>query len=394
MQTGFAPYRPRSLGAQAPSPAETQSARPYFCAGLGCRVAWCLRPCLSLVLTRKRHPTRRGRTTLSRASESWQIHSVGESITISQSDPNGPPALRFNDVVRCYGSHVAVDGLSFEVAQGETVALLGPNGAGKSTTISLFLGLLRPDAGAIEVLGTSPRTAVAQGRVGAMLQTGSGSGLPPGVRVAGVLQLVRRLYRTPAPFELTVERAGIGTLLGRQTQRLSGGQAQRVRFAVAIAGDPELLFLDEPTAAMDVESRRAFWRMMRQFGQEGRTVVFATHHLQEADETADRVVVINHGRVVANGPGATLKAAVAMRQVRFVTGRPDENVLNTLEGVTDVQVRGAGVILNSLDADATIRALVHGGLAFTDIEVTGAGLEEAFVALTESGSRRERSGTR
>ena len=170
------------------------------------------------------------------------------------------PALRFEDVVRRYGARVALDHLSLHVARGETVALLGPNGAGKSTTISLFLGLLRPDAGSVQVLGTSPRQAVADGRVGAMLQTGSGSGLPPGVRVATAIQMVRQLYRRPASFDLTVERAGIGGLLGRHTHRLSGGQAQRVRFAAAIAGDPELVFLDEPTAAMDVESRRSFWR--------------------------------------------------------------------------------------------------------------------------------------
>ncbi len=270
------------------------------------------------------------------------------------------------------------------MTRGETVALLGPNGAGKSTTISLLLGLLRPHAGTVEVLETSPRRAVADGRVGAMLQTGSGSGLPPGVKVGNALQLVRRLYTHPAPFELTVERAGIGALLGRTTHRLSGGEAQRVRFAVAIAGDPELVFLDEPTAAMDVESRRSFWRMMRHFGQEGRTIVFATHHMQEVDQIADRVVVINHGRVVANGPGATLKAAVATRQLNFVMECPDEQVLDRLAGVTDVVLRGNVVTLNSLDADGTIKALVHSEIAFRDLEVTGAGLEEAFMALTGS----------
>jgi ABC-2 type transport system ATP-binding protein len=302
--------------------------------------------------------------------------------TLRSGAVDGGLALRFDKVVRRYGDRVALDHLSFEVAGGETVALLGPNGAGKSTTISLFLGLLRPDAGTVQVLGTAPRQAVADGRVGAMLQTGSGSGLPPGVRVVAALRMVRQLYRQPAPFDLTVERAGIGALLGRPTHRLSGGEAQRVRFALAIAGDPELVFLDEPTAAMDVESRRSFWRMMRQFGQEGRTIVFATHHMQEADEIADRVLVINHGRMVANGPGATLKAAVAIRQLRFVTGHPDEDLFDNLEGVTDVVVRGTGVALNSLDADATIRALVHSGVAFHDLEVTGAGLEDAFVALT------------
>ena len=295
------------------------------------------------------------------------------------------PALRFEGASHRYGAHVAVDDLSLEVARGETVALLGPNGAGKSTTISLLLGLLRPRTGQVEVLGAAPRKAVAEGRVGAMLQTGSGSGLPPGVKVGATLQLARRLYRRPAPFEVTVERAGIGELLDRPTQRLSGGQVQSVRFAIAIAGDPELVFLDEPTAAMDVGARRSFWKMIRQFGQEGRTVLFATHHLHEADQIADRVVVINHGRVVADGPGAMLKASVASRRVRFVCEHPDRGQLDGLEGVTDVEIHGRGVALRSFDADATVRALVRLRIAFSDLEVTGAGLEDAFVALTEGG---------
>ncbi len=297
------------------------------------------------------------------------------------------PALRFEGVSHRYGSHLALDDLCLEVARGETVALLGPNGAGKSTTISLLLGLLRPQMGSIEVLGATPHRAVAQGRVGAMLQTGPGSGLPSGVRVEAALQLARRLYPRPAPFDVTVERAGVGGLLDRQTQRLSGGQVQSVRFAIAIAGDPELVFLDEPTSAMDVSARRSFWRMIGQFSREGRTVLFATHHLHEADQIADRVVVVNHGRVVADGPGATLKAAVASRQVRFVCEHPDPARLDQLEGVTDVEVHGKGVALASLDADATVRALVRHHISFTDLEVTGAGLEDAFVALTEADSR-------
>ncbi len=291
--------------------------------------------------------------------------------------------IRFEGVTHCYGDHKALDDLDLEVDRGETLALLGPNGAGKSTTISILLGLVTPRLGSVEVLGASPRQAVAQGRVGAMLQTGSSSGLPPGVRVEKALQLVRRLYRQPAPFDLIVERAGIGDLLQRRTQHLSGGQAQRVRFAIAIAGDPELIFFDEPTAAMDVDSRRSFWRMIRQFGREGRTTVFATHHLQEADEIADRVIVVNHGRVVANGPGTTIKAAVCTRRLRFVVENPDERVLDALEGVTDVEVRGKGVVLDSLDADATVKALVKSQVAFRDLELTSAGLEEAFIALTE-----------
>jgi ABC-2 type transport system ATP-binding protein len=292
-------------------------------------------------------------------------------------------AVRFEGVVRRYGKHLALDHLDIQVRRGETHALLGPNGAGKSTTISLLLGLLRAHEGTVEVLGTTARDAVAQGRVGAMLQTGTGSGLPPGVRVSEALALVRRLYRRPAPFDVTVERAGIAPFLGCKTNQLSGGEAQRVRFALAIAGDPELVFLDEPTVAMDVDGRRMFWRMMRQFGQEGRTIVFATHHLEEADQIADRVVVINHGRVVADGPGATLKAAVAARHLRFVVNNPEPERYDRLEGVTDVEVCGSGVTLVSLDADATARDLVRSNIAFKDLEVTGACLEDAFIALTE-----------
>ncbi len=291
------------------------------------------------------------------------------------------PAVHFQNVVRRYGQHVALDHLDLEVGRGETLALLGPNGAGKSTTISLLLGLLRPDAGSVEVLGMTPHQAMAQGLMGAMLQQASGNGLPPGVRVGAVLDLVRRLYRNAPPLQVTIDRSGIGPFLGRQTNRLSGGEAQRVRFAIAIVGGPELVFVDEPTAAMDVEARRAFWRVIGKLGQEGHTIVFATHHLDETDY-ADRVVVINRGRVVADGPGATLKAATASRRLQFVVERPDEHLLDTLEGVTDVTVRGTGVTLDSLEADATVRDLVRKGVAFCDLEVTGVRLEEAFMALT------------
>jgi ABC-2 type transport system ATP-binding protein len=177
-----------------------------------------------------------------------------------------PVALTFQSVTHRYGPRIALDRLDLDVLQGEVLALLGPNGAGKSTTISALLGLVRPQEGRVEVLGRDPRQSVADGRVGAMLQSGSGIGLPPGVRVDQALGLVRRLYPRPATLDHIVERADIGALLRRRTDRLSGGQAQRVRFAIAIAGDPEVVFLDEPTSAMDVESRQGFWRMMRDFG--------------------------------------------------------------------------------------------------------------------------------
>lgn len=321
-----------------------------------------------------------------------------ERPTGQSAGDDGEPALRFADVSHRYGGHVALDHLDLEVARGETLALLGPNGAGKSTAIALVLGLLRVQTGRVQVMGTTPHRAVAAGRVGAMLQAGTGGGLPPGVRVATAVEVVRRLYRRPAPFEMIVEHAKIAPLLRRRTDRLSGGQAQRVRFALAIAGDPEIVFLDEPTSAMDLEAQRTFWQMMRQFGREGRTILFATHHLAEADRIADRVAVLNHGRLVADGPGATLKAAVASREVRFVTRQPDVGVLNRLEGVTDVAVRGSSVTLDSLDADATLRDLVHQGVRFRDLEVIGAGLEQAFMALTGArpggGTERGGSGSR
>ncbi|HET9075954.1 MAG TPA: ABC transporter ATP-binding protein [Acidimicrobiales bacterium] len=312
-----------------------------------------------------------------------------DNILAGRPDPDEvdsrlPLAVRFDGVHYRYGRHVALDGLELRVPAGQTVALLGPNGAGKSTTLSLLLGLLRPQTGTVEVLGRAPRSAVRQGRVGAMLQTGSGAGLPPQVRVGAALQLVRSLYPHPAPFELIVERAGIGALLDRPAARLSGGQAQSVRFAIAIAGDPDLVFMDEPTAAMDIVGQRAFWRMIREFAREGRTTVFATHHLHEADQVADRVVVVNHGRVVADGPGASLKAAVAAKQLRFRCRCPDPALLDQLEGVTEVDVHGDAVSIASLDADATVRALVAHRVEFTDIEVSAVGLAEAFVALTET----------
>jgi ABC-2 type transport system ATP-binding protein len=312
------------------------------------------------------------------------------------------PALRFSGVVHRYRSIVALDHLDLEVSRGETLALLGPNGAGKSTAISILLGLQRPQEGEVSVLGTDPRSAMASGRVGAMLQVGGGSGLPHGVRVGELVTMTSRLYRRPSPVPRTLARAGLTDLADRQTQRLSGGQAQRVRFALAIVGDPDLVFLDEPTIAMDVEGRRSFWAMMRSFSQEGRTVVFATHHLDEVDAVADRIVVMRRGTVVANGAASTIKAAVPTRRVRFASPGADPARLRELDGVDAACVRGSEIVLDSLDADATVRALVASGVAFSDIEVTGADLEQAFVALTgdlanahtvDDAVARRRSGT-
>jgi ABC-2 type transport system ATP-binding protein len=291
-------------------------------------------------------------------------------------------AVAFDGVSRRFGATTALDDVRFEIGIGETIALLGPNGAGKSTAISIMLGLLEPSAGEARTLGLAPRDAVRSGRVGAMLQSAT---LPSGARVGELVDLARALYPSPSPREAILDRAGLAGLVDRRADTLSGGEAQRVRFALAIAGDPDLVFLDEPTVAMDVETRRAFWADMRRAASEGRTVLFATHYLDEADQVADRIVVLDRGRVVADGSPAALKASVSERTVRFTwpaSGAADDERLRGLPGVVAVSRHGATVSLACRDADDAVRALVTGGIDFRHLEVAGADLDAAFLALT------------
>jgi len=296
------------------------------------------------------------------------------------------PAVVFDGVSRQFGSTNALDDVRLEIAVGETVALLGPNGAGKSTAISIMLGLLAPSSGGAQVLGLDPQAAVRSGRVGAMLQTAT---LPAGARVGELVDMARAFYPSPARRATVLDRAGLADLANRRADTLSGGEAQRVRFALAVAGDPDLVFLDEPTVAMDVEARRAFWADMRQAAGDGRTILFATHYLDEADQVADRIIVLDHGRVVANGTAAELKAGVSDRSVRFTaSGGPSEHDrLGRLPGVRSVTRRGDDVSLVCSDADATVRALVAAGIEFRHLEVAGADLDAAFLALTSGAER-------
>ncbi|HEY5628789.1 MAG TPA: ABC transporter ATP-binding protein [Candidatus Limnocylindrales bacterium] len=298
----------------------------------------------------------------------------------------GPTAVAFDHVSRSFGATTALDDVRLEIGVGETVALLGPNGAGKSTAIGIMLGLLDPSGGTARTLGLAPGQAVRSGRVGAMLQSAT---LPAGTRVGELVDLARALYPAPLSRQSILERAGLGDLAGRRVDRLSGGEAQRVRFALAIAGDPDLVFLDEPTVAMDVESRRAFWGDMRRSATEGRTILFATHYLDEADGVADRIIVLDHGRVVANGSPSALKAGVAERTVRFASAdaAADDAALRSLPGVTSLTRRGETVSLVCADADAAVRALVRHGVDFRHLEVTGADLDAAFLALTNPAAR-------
>ncbi|MFC5182908.1 ABC transporter ATP-binding protein [Actinomadura harenae] len=288
-------------------------------------------------------------------------------------------AITVTNVAKSYGTVRAVASLDLTIPAGQTLALLGPNGAGKSTTISMLVGLARPDAGAVEVFGDDPATAVARGRVGAMLQDGA---LVEGLTVKEVVGFVRGLYPEPLPLAEILATADLTDLAGRRADKLSGGQRQRVRFALAIAGAPKLLVLDEPTAAMDVESRRTFWASMRAYAAGGRTILFATHYMEEADENADRIVVMAGGRIVADGSAAEIKSRSGTRTVRFTLGDQSAAGLDLLEGVTGIEIRGTTAILTSTDADATTAGLYRTGLTVRDLEVRGADLEEAFLNLT------------
>ena len=292
------------------------------------------------------------------------------------------PAVAFRDVVKVYHPDIkALDHVSFDIQPGETVALLGPNGAGKSTAIDTMLGLRTPTSGEVRILGGTAAAAVAAGQIGGMLQTG---GLPEAARVAELIGLFRQLYRDRRSTAELLALAGIDDLADRRAEHLSGGQTQRVRFALALAGNPDLLFLDEPTAALDVEARRHFWQSVERIAGQGTTVLFATHYLEEADANAARIIVVNHGRVIADGTPARIKAVTATRTLRFSTPAPDPSELLKLPGVSDVVVNGDAVTVRTGEADDTLPALYALGHRIAGLEVGGGGLEEALIALTSA----------
>jgi ABC-2 type transport system ATP-binding protein len=284
----------------------------------------------------------------------------------------------------------AVDRVDLTIQQGEVVALLGPNGAGKSTTVDLLLGLSRPDAGRALLFGGTPVSATRAGKVGVLLQNG---GLLPDLSVKELLTLVGGLYPRALTPQEAMERAGITELHDRRVGRLSGGQTQRVRFALAVLPDPELLVLDEPTAAMDVEGRRAFWAGMRAEAAAGRTVVFCTHYLEEADAYADRIVLLRAGRVVADGPVSEIKALAGGRTIRAtVESGPDRAMqllrtsppLRTVIDQVRAEVHGESLVLQCPGgpvSDSVLRCLLDLCPDARDIEVVGAGLQAAVLGL-------------
>ncbi|MGH8890988.1 MAG: ABC transporter ATP-binding protein [Acidothermaceae bacterium] len=287
--------------------------------------------------------------------------------------------IRLTGLTKSFGPVRAVDGIDLVVAPGETVALLGPNGAGKSTTIDMVLGLNDPDSGDVRVFGMSPSDAVKIGAIGAMLQTGE---LIRDLKVRELLHMMASLYPKPASIDEVIEITGIGEIADRITNKLSGGQTQRVRAAIALISNPDLLVLDEPTVAMDVEGRHVFWKSIRNIAASGKTVVFATHYLEEADTYADRIVLMARGRIVADGPATEIKATVGLRTIRATLPTVDLDDLNLLDGVKSSDRRGEGVVLHCIDSDLAIRALLRSYPQASDIEISGAGLEQAFLLLT------------
>jgi ABC-2 type transport system ATP-binding protein len=297
---------------------------------------------------------------------------------------NIPPSssahgVELRGLTKSYGPVHAVRGLDLTIDAGQTVALLGPNGAGKSTTLDLVLGLGRPDAGTVAIFGRSPTEAVLNGWVGAMLQTGL---VISELSVREVLTMLGSLYPNPMLVDDVITMAGIGDIARRRTNTLSGGQTQRVRFALALVSNPRLLVLDEPTVALDVEARRAFWATMRGFAARGRTIVFATHYLDEADAYADRVVLMAGGVVVADGSPSEIRARVGRRTIRATLPDTAVSDLAALPGVERAERHGATVELRCADSDLAIRALLSAHPTVHDIEIRGADLEDAFVELT------------
>jgi ABC-2 type transport system ATP-binding protein len=282
---------------------------------------------------------------------------------------------RAEHVSRRYGDVLAVDDLSLDVPSGQLLGMLGPNGAGKSTLVNLLIGLRRPTSGRVELCGGDPRDPRSRVALGVTPQE---TGLPPSLRVGEVVDYVRRHFPDPLGRDELLDRFGLGDLVKRQTGGMSGGQKRRLAVALAFVGRPRIVFLDEPTTGLDVQARRALWDGIRTFHADGGTVVLTSHYLEEIEALAQRVVVIDSGRVIADDTVDTVRGMVAIRRVSLTVAEP----LPDLPGVVGAEVDGARTHLLTADADRLVRDLVRADVAFHDLEVRPTSLEEAFLTLT------------
>jgi ABC-2 type transport system ATP-binding protein len=317
------------------------------------------------------------------AAEEPEMISTLEQVQTTELASASPVVASLERVNKNYGPVRALNGVDFRVHAGEVVALLGPNGAGKTTAVKLLLGLLMPNSGKARVFGGDPTNPENRMRTGAMLQVGR---VPETLRVREHIDLFSSYYQKPlAPAEV-LAIAGLEKLSDRKFGDLSGGQKQRVLFALAICGDPDLLFLDEPTVGLDVEARRMLWDEIRQLVRRGKTVLLTTHYLQEADALADRVAVINKGEIIAEGTPAVIKAQTAGKRIRCITSL-SLNAIRELAGVTEAKADREAVEIHAEEAESVVRELLGRDASLSGLEVTSAGLEEAFLALTQEGPK-------
>ena len=303
------------------------------------------------------------------------------------------PAIEIRDLVKSFpqaGSRerlIAVDHLSMTINRGEVVAFLGPNGAGKSTTVDMLLGMTRPDSGKVTVLGSDPRTAARTGCISAVFQTG---GLLPDFTVAETMKAIAAAHGQRSRVKSLTERWELAPFAGTKVGKCSGGQRQRLRFALAMLPNPDVLILDEPTTGLDVEARRRFWQVMGEEADAGRTVIFATHYIEEADSFARRVVLVSGGQLVADGPINEVRASVSGSTVRATLTDPSvlAEGLRTFPGINDITVQGQQLIVHTSQPDDLARHL----LTYTDAHgllISTMTLEDAFVRLTGSNDSRD-----
>ena len=289
-----------------------------------------------------------------------------------------PTVASLAGVSKNYDAVKALVSVDFNVRAGEVVALLGPNGAGKTTAVKLLLGLMTPNSGKVQVFGADPTNPDNRLRTGAMLQVGR---VPETLRVREHIDLFSTYYRRHLPIADVLAAAGLEKLRDRKFGELSGGQKQRVLFALAICGDPDLIFLDEPTVGLDVEARRMLWDEIRRMVSRGKTVLLTTHYLQEADALADRIAVINQGKIIAEGTPSEIKAQTSGKKIRCITSL-SADALRRLPGVREVHEDRNAVEIHAAEAEAIVRELLARDAGLTGLEISSAGLEEAFLALT------------
>jgi ABC-2 type transport system ATP-binding protein len=304
--------------------------------------------------------------------------SVAQVVPIKETTAKSIVVAALRGATKRYGDVCALNNINLDIRSGELLALLGPNGAGKTTAIKLLLGLAKLTSGTARVFGGDPLNPSTRLRIGSMLQVAK---VPETLRVREHLDLFASYYPNPLTMKEAMTLGDLADVQDRQFGDLSGGQKQRVLFALALCGDPDIIFLDEPTVGMDVESRRVLWQEIRNLITRGKTILLTTHYLQEADELADRVVVINKGNIIAEGTPAEIKAKTAGRRIRCVTGL-DSDVIRRLPGVLDVRQDREAMEIQATDAESAVREMLNLDRQLSGLEVTSAGLEDAFLALT------------